>query len=59
MGSSLKGILPEEGGDILSNHVPKGSTVGSMIPTSGKNWGRAGSHLSVELGRRPKTTNCC
>lgn len=44
----------------LSNHVPKGLTVGSMIQTPGKYWGRASSHfLNVELGMRPKTTNCC
>lgn len=40
LGSSLKGILPEEGGEILSNHVPEGLAVGSMIQTPAKHLGQ-------------------
>ena len=44
----------------IKQSCAKGPDRGSMIQTPGKDWGRASSHfLSVELGLRPKASNCC
>lgn len=60
LGSSLKGILPEEGGNIFSNPVPKDLADSSMIQTPGWDWGRASSYsLGARLGMRPEAKKCC